>query len=198
MYPLRSVSRHSPTLLNTRSSQKSRIREGNRQYTRRSCKSTPRGTSKTTTNKLPDSSTHTDLPHVYGYHHAQSSNCLHHPGVAQSCVDLKGVHYNNLCTYPSNTPVHQIHQHCDAFCVTPCCLPRDIYGHDVLRRRISIGRTYDSATPSISSRGYNNNLLINMDTSILKVHLPASGFNVVKCGDATDVKVSTSSRKQFI
>ena len=30
-----------------------------------------------------------------------------------------------------------------------------------------------------------------MDKSILKVHLPNAGFNVVKCGDATDVKVRT-------
>ena len=30
----------------------------------------------------------------------------------------------------------------------------------------------------------------NMDKSILKVHLPNGGFNVVKCGEATDIKVS--------
>jgi hypothetical protein len=29
-----------------------------------------------------------------------------------------------------------------------------------------------------------------MDRSILKVHLPNGGFNMVKYGDATDVKVS--------
>ena len=32
-----------------------------------------------------------------------------------------------------------------------------------------------------------------MDKSILKVHLPNGGFNVVKCGDATDVKVGVMS-----
>ena len=34
-----------------------------------------------------------------------------------------------------------------------------------------------------------NNYVI-MDKSILKVHLPNGGFNVVKCGDATDIRVS--------
>ena len=28
-----------------------------------------------------------------------------------------------------------------------------------------------------------------MDKSIVKVHLPSGGFNVLKCGDATDIKV---------
>ena len=32
-----------------------------------------------------------------------------------------------------------------------------------------------------------------MDRSILKVHLPNGGFNMVKYGDATDVKVRTES-----
>ena len=33
-----------------------------------------------------------------------------------------------------------------------------------------------------------NNYVL-MDKSILKVHLPNGGFNVVKCGDATDIRV---------
>ena len=35
-----------------------------------------------------------------------------------------------------------------------------------------------------------NNYVL-MDKSILKVHLPNGGFNVVKCGDATDIRVRT-------
>ena len=33
-----------------------------------------------------------------------------------------------------------------------------------------------------------------MDKSILKVHLPSGGFNVLKCGDATDIKVPKHAR----
>ena len=36
-----------------------------------------------------------------------------------------------------------------------------------------------------------NNYVL-MDKSILKVHLPNGGFNVVKCGDATDIRVISS------
>ena len=30
---------------------------------------------------------------------------------------------------------------------------------------------------------------VTMDKAILKVYVPNGGFNVVKCGDATDIKV---------
>ena len=48
------------------------------------------------------------------------------------------------------------------------------------------------AARSILSDNYANGLnyhCCTMDKSILKVYLPNGGFNVVKCGDATDVKV---------
>lgn len=47
----------------------------------------------------------------------------------------------------------------------------------------------DAADAAYSSVDRVNNYVL-MDKSILKVHLPNGGFNVVKCGDATDIRVS--------
>ena len=38
----------------------------------------------------------------------------------------------------------------------------------------------------------------DMDRSILKVHLPNGGFNIVKCGEATDIRVSTCCTLSYL
>ena len=44
-------------------------------------------------------------------------------------------------------------------------------------------------SPNVTSVSRSASVLSSMDKSLLKVYLVASGFNVVKCGDATDIKV---------
>jgi len=46
---------------------------------------------------------------------------------------------------------------------------------------------------NVTSISRSGSVLSGMDKSLLKVYLVASGFNVVKCGDATDIKVSQSA-----
>ena len=46
---------------------------------------------------------------------------------------------------------------------------------------------------NVTSVSRSGSVLSSMDKSLLKVHLVASGFNVVKCGDATNIKVSGRS-----
>ena len=68
--------------------------------------------------------------------------------------------------------------------------------HDTNRNPTACHRAHDDATVDdvvSQQQGHlvDNYMLTSMDKSILKVHLPNGGFNVVKCGDATDIKVGS-------
>ena len=195
LQPLSAVTRPSPTSPTT-TPRKPRVKSSSKRSSRASTSQS--------------SQSHTDTAggntnpavQVYGYNTTSHPKHTTHPAhpsypagttapytsVVQSCVDLSDPRYISPCTCPSTDLSHT---YCDGFYVCPRS-PRQLHGYGAPAtpvRPVSIGPGFAGTNLTISSTGYKSEPFITMDKSILKVHLPTSGFNVVKCGDATDVKV---------